>query len=246
MKSPGARLISQARNCVMGTERVLRKPATVALILAAITLAVVSAPAAAREPGERSSLRKSERIVHARKAHRVHGARKDKGEFPLLAPIKALVKLIIPPSQPEKTHGPRRPVPRAKASMHEAPVARDMNASVAEPIVPSRRVAETHGRTAYDAMIARHAAANAVPADLVHRIIMRESRYNPRAANKGNYGIMQIRLRTARAMGYKGGAEGLLDPDTNMTYAVRYLAGAYKAARGNSNLALAKYSRGYN
>ena len=74
---------------------------------------------------------------------------------------------------------------------------------------------------------------------------MRESRYNPRAVSKGNYGMMQIRLGTARAMGYTGGAAGLLDADTNMTYAVRYLAGAYRAAGGNHDRAVSNYARGY-
>src|SRR5262249_54082924 len=60
-----------------------------------------------------------------------------------------------------------------------------------------------------------------------------------------NYGLMQIRLGTARAMGYRGSAAGLLDPHTNMTYAVRYLAGAYRAAGGNPNRAVANYARGY-
>ena len=78
---------------------------------------------------------------------------------------------------------------------------------------------------AYAEMVARHAAANGVPASLVHRVIMRESRYNPRAISQGNYGIMQIRLSTARAMGYTGSASGSLDPEVNMTYAVKYLAG---------------------
>ena len=78
---------------------------------------------------------------------------------------------------------------------------------------------------AYAEMVARHAAANGVPVSLVHRVIMRESRYNPRAISQGNYGIMQIRLSTARAMGYTGSASGLLDPEVNMTYAVKYLAG---------------------
>ena len=76
-------------------------------------------------------------------------------------------------------------------------------------------------------------------------MIMRESRYNPRAVNKGNYGIMQIRLGTARAMGYTGSAAGLLDPNTNMQYAVRYLAGAYRAAGGNQSRAVALYASGY-
>ncbi|WP_237180235.1 lytic transglycosylase domain-containing protein [Rhodoplanes sp. Z2-YC6860] len=94
-------------------------------------------------------------------------------------------------------------------------------------------------------MVARHAAANGIPVSLVHRVIMRESRYNPRAVSKGNYGMMQIRLGTARAMGYSGSAAGLLDPETNMTYAVKYLAGAYKAAGGSESGAVANYARGY-
>ena len=98
---------------------------------------------------------------------------------------------------------------------------------------------------AYAEMVARHAAANGVPASLVHRVIMRESRYNPRAISKGNYGIMQIRLGTARAMGYTGTAAGLLDPEVNMTYAVKYLAGAYKTAGGSEGGAVANYARGY-
>ena len=46
-------------------------------------------------------------------------------------------------------------------------------------------------------------------------------------------------------MGYRGSAEGLLDPATNLTYAVRYLAGAYRAAGGNESRAAALYTQGY-
>ena len=96
------------------------------------------------------------------------------------------------------------------------------------------------------AMPATMAAAQAgVPASLVARIIKRESGGNPRAVHAGNYGLMQIKLGTARAMGYAGSAAGLLDPQTNMTYAVRYLAGAYRAAGGDENRAVALYARGY-
>jgi soluble lytic murein transglycosylase-like protein len=100
-------------------------------------------------------------------------------------------------------------------------------------------------RAALDTLIAQHATANGVPVALVHHVILRESRYNPRAVYRGNYGLMQIRLGTARSLGYRGSAEGLLDPATNMTYAVRYLAGAYRAAHGNEARALALYTRGY-
>jgi soluble lytic murein transglycosylase-like protein len=87
-------------------------------------------------------------------------------------------------------------------------------------------------RATLDALIAQHASANGVPVSLVRRVVMRESHYNARAVSGGNYGLMQIRLGTARALGYRGTAAGLLDPDTNMTYAVGYLAGAYRAAGG--------------
>ena len=96
-----------------------------------------------------------------------------------------------------------------------------------------------------DALVAKHAAVNGVPEQLVRRVIKIESRGNPGLSNAGNFGLMQIRLGTAKAMGYSGDAKGLLDADTNMTYAVRYLAGAYRAAGGNHDRAVHYYQRGY-
>ena len=96
-----------------------------------------------------------------------------------------------------------------------------------------------------DGMAAAQASANGVPVSLVERVIKRESGGNPRAVSRGNYGLMQIRLGTARAMGFSGSAAELLDPQINMTYAVRYLAGAYRAANGNENRAVALYASGY-
>jgi Transglycosylase SLT domain len=96
-----------------------------------------------------------------------------------------------------------------------------------------------------DGMAAAQASQNGIPVSLVERVIKRESGGNPRAVSAGNYGLMQIRLGTARAMGFSGSAEELLDPQVNMTYAVRYLAGAYRAANGNENRAVALYASGY-
>lgn len=96
-----------------------------------------------------------------------------------------------------------------------------------------------------DGLISKHAAANGIPELLVRRIIKRESGGRARVVSKGNYGIMQIKPATARGMGYTGGAAGLLDADTNMTYAVKYLANAYRVAGGNENRAVALYAGGY-
>lgn len=109
---------------------------------------------------------------------------------------------------------------------------------------PSAHAAGARNST-FNAMIARHAAANGLPAELVHRVVIRESRYNPRARNRGALGLMQIKYATARSMGYASSASGLLDAETNLTYAVRYLAGAYRAAGGNANRAVAFYASGY-
>jgi soluble lytic murein transglycosylase-like protein len=97
-----------------------------------------------------------------------------------------------------------------------------------------------------DALVASHAAANGVPVALVHRVIIRESRYNPSLVGKGGaMGLMQIKTATARGVGYGGSAAGLLDPRTNLTYAVRYLAGAYRLAGGNHDRAVSYYASGY-
>jgi soluble lytic murein transglycosylase-like protein len=98
----------------------------------------------------------------------------------------------------------------------------------------------------YDALVASHAQANAVPEALVHRVIVRESRYRPALVGRGGtIGLMQIKLATARGLGYTGDAAGLRDPNTNLTYAVKYLAGAYRAANGDHKRAMAYYASGY-
>jgi soluble lytic murein transglycosylase-like protein len=97
----------------------------------------------------------------------------------------------------------------------------------------------------YDALVAAHAKANDLPAALVHRVIVRESGYRPSLVSHGNIGLMQIKLGTARSLGYTGTAEGLRDPETNLTWAVKYLAGAYRAANGDHKRAIHYYASGY-
>ena len=97
----------------------------------------------------------------------------------------------------------------------------------------------------HEALIARHAAQNGLPPELVRRVMMKESGGRAHIVSAGNYGLMQIRHGTARGVGYTGSPQGLLDPETNMTYATKYLAGAYRAAGGNQALALSYYQRGY-
>jgi len=102
------------------------------------------------------------------------------------------------------------------------------------------------GHSEYDAMVAAQAQANGVPEALVHRVIVRESRYRPHLVGRcGCIGLMQIKLSTARGLGYTGDAAGLRDPNTNLIYGVKYLAGAYRAAHGDHARAMHYYASGY-
>lgn len=100
-------------------------------------------------------------------------------------------------------------------------------------------------RATIDTLVAQHAKAHGVPEALVHRVIRRESGYNARAKSRLYWGLMQIRYDTAQGMGYRGPASGLLDANTNLTYAVPYLANAYRVAGGNLDRAVSLYAGGY-
>ena len=96
-----------------------------------------------------------------------------------------------------------------------------------------------------DERIAYYAQVYEVPETLVRRSIARESGFDPKKHAGPYWGLMQIRLDTARGVGYRGPARGLLDADANLKYAVAYLANAYKVSGGNEDRALRLYAGGY-
>jgi soluble lytic murein transglycosylase-like protein len=101
------------------------------------------------------------------------------------------------------------------------------------------------GREKLSGLISKYAVMYNVPEDLVHRVVQRESRYNPGAYNGGHFGLMQIKHATARSMGFDGPASGLFDAETNLKYAVKYLSGAWLVADNNRDNAVRLYARGY-
>lgn len=98
----------------------------------------------------------------------------------------------------------------------------------------------------FAALIARHAAANDVPVDLAHAVVYSESSYRPNARGAaGEIGLMQIRLGTARMLGYTGSAKGLYDPETNIRYGMKYLGGAHDLAGGSTCGTILRYNAGH-
>lgn len=142
-------------------------------------------------------------------------------------------------------------IQREKAAAEAGESKTETTGSVAASAVEAKEkparaaLAAPAGSDGLKALVARHAAANGVPFSLADAIVRVESRYNPRAAHAGNYGLMQIRHQTARGMGYSGGAGGLLDAETNARYAMKYLALAYRAAGGDTCRTIMKYQSGH-
>lgn len=95
------------------------------------------------------------------------------------------------------------------------------------------------------ALVGKYADIHDIPESLLHRVIQRESGYNPSARNGPYYGLMQIHPQTAKTMGYPGSPEGLLDAETNLMYAGKYLRGAWMVSGGSEDRAVMWYAKGY-
>ena len=93
--------------------------------------------------------------------------------------------------------------------------------------------------------IERHAQENAIPAALANAVIRVESNYNAKIVHAGNYGLMQIKLATARSLGFGGAPVALLDPDTNLHFGLKYLGDAYQQAQGDLCRTIMKYQSGH-
>jgi soluble lytic murein transglycosylase-like protein len=101
-------------------------------------------------------------------------------------------------------------------------------------------------RAGLAALTREYAEKNGIPLALIHRVIMRESKYCPRLIGHHRYyGLMQITPATARSMGYHGSAKGLLDAETNLKYASAYLANAWALSGGDMDRAVRLYAAGY-
>ena len=110
---------------------------------------------------------------------------------------------------------------------------------------PTARRSPTGPSPEMNRLIEEYADKHEVPHDLAHRVVRRESNYNPAARNGQYHGLMQIAPQTARTMGHRGKASELLEPETNLEYGMKYLRGAWLVSDGNQDQAIRWYSRGY-
>lgn len=113
-----------------------------------------------------------------------------------------------------------------------------------KPLSYAGKTEET--RKPYEDIISKYADEYGVPEELAHAVVFTESRYRPDArGSAGEIGLMQLKLATARGVGYKGSAKDLYDPETNIAYGMKYLGGAYKLSGGTTCGTILKYNAGH-
>jgi hypothetical protein len=124
--------------------------------------------------------------------------------------------------------------PAASASVPSYAVPQATSFRVTRPAVESR------GR-AFDDLIAEHAKANGVRADLVRAVMQVESAFNQYARSpKGALGLMQLMPATIRQYGVKNP----FNPAENVRAGVAYLRDLLDRYSNNETLALAAYNAG--
>ncbi|MFH5926516.1 lytic transglycosylase domain-containing protein [Roseomonas xinghualingensis] len=94
--------------------------------------------------------------------------------------------------------------------------------------------------------IRAEAQQKGIPPALADAVATVESAYDPSARGQdGEVGLMQILPSTAAMLGFRGSNAALAEPQTNIRYAVAYLARAWELADGNLCRALMKYRAGH-
>lgn len=97
-----------------------------------------------------------------------------------------------------------------------------------------------------EAQVRAEARSAGVPEGLAVGVARAESGMNPRAprGRHGEWGMMQVMCGSARGLGFRGACGELQRVDVNLHWGMRYLAEAWRLARGDRCLALSKYNGG--
>ena len=104
------------------------------------------------------------------------------------------------------------------------------------------------GAMTYSTIILAIAKTVGVPGALLLAICTHESHLQnvvaPQDHGSPSYGLCQIKQDTAKAMGYTGDGQGLMNPDTNVRYAAQYLKMQLERYDGDWCKATSAYNAG--
>ena len=136
-----------------------------------------------------------------------------------------------------------------EAETEEKPAKAVKTASLTRKVTPKRAAASASRaitKDDYATLIRKAAAKHGVPVNIAKAVVQVESNFNPRArGSAGEVGLMQIKPATARGIGYRGSTKALYDPETNLEWGMRYLAGAHQRAGGDVCGTILRYNAGH-
>jgi len=138
-----------------------------------------------------------------------------------------------------------------EADSQEKPAKKTQTASVkrkssAKKSRTTAKRSRTVSKDEYARLIRKAASKHGVPVKIAKAVVEVESNFNPRARGRaGEVGLMQIKPATARGIGYRGSTGALYDPETNLEWGMKYLAGARKRAGGDLCGTILRYNAGH-
>ncbi|WP_421984502.1 transglycosylase SLT domain-containing protein [Roseibium sp.] len=139
-----------------------------------------------------------------------------------------------------------------KSSTAKAKSASKTNVTKAAQTKPKTRTKSVQAKSTsakkddFAGLIRKAAAKHGVPVKIAKAVVEVESNFNPRARGRaGEVGLMQIKPATARGIGYRGSTKALYDPETNIEWGMKYLAGAHQRANGDLCGTILRYNAGH-
>lgn len=154
----------------------------------------------------------------------------------------ASVKKVALKSQraAKKASSYKRPAVQAKARL-KTTVSRRVDTMTTGSVASAAA-----GSTKYSTIISSYASSYGVPIALAHAVVRVESNYRADMTGRaGEVGLMQIKYSTAQGLGYTGTRQALYNPDTNIRWGMKYLAGAHKLGNGTTCGTILRYNAGH-
>ncbi|EJN04120.1 transglycosylase SLT domain-containing protein [Phyllobacterium sp. YR531] len=144
----------------------------------------------------------------------------------------------------KKASGSKRPVVQAKARFKTTTVSSRVDTMTTGSVASA--AASAGGSTKYSSIITSYASSYGVPIALAHAVVRVESNYRADMTGRaGEVGLMQIKYSTAKGLGYTGSRQALYNPDTNIRWGMKYLAGAHKLGNGTTCGTILRYNAGH-
>ena len=182
------------------------------------------------------------------------------GSDPILHVIDPAKQTSAPEANSSVGSGSKPILHVIEADKKEQPTAKTKSASSKKKVTPkksrtARKPSKSKGSSTasrsvskdkYATLIRKAAAKHGVPVKIAKAVVEVESNFNPRArGSAGEVGLMQIKPATARGIGYRGSTKALYDPETNLEWGMKYLAGAHERAGGDLCGTILRYNAGH-